>query len=182
MLDAAAGREFDGPAPGATFSLVFEAVAAGAPVALPAGIKIRAARRGDRDSIYRLLAEAGVEVPAADQSNTLSWIVSHPETDVFIAVDALDRGIGLLALSHRPQLRVGGRIATVDEFVVTASMRRHGVGAELLERAFARARMLACRRVETSAVGEGARWFLQKRGFSEGGQLMIWRNTDPTPG
>jgi N-acetylglutamate synthase-like GNAT family acetyltransferase len=148
-------------------------------VALPEGIKIRIARRGDRDSIYRLLGEAGVIVPPADQSNTLSWIVSHPETEVIMAVDPLDRGVGLLALSHRPQLRVGGRIATVDEFVVTPTMRKRGIGTELLERGVARARMLGCKRVELAAVDAPSREFFQKRGFStEGATVMSWQNAD----
>ncbi len=146
---------------------------------MPEGIKIRIARRGDRDSLYRLLLEIGVTVPPADQSNTLSWIVSHPETEVNIAVDPLDRGVGMLALSHRPQLRVGGRIATIDEFVVTASMRRKGIGSELLECGVARARMLGCKRVELSANDATSRAFLEKRGFStDGSQVMAWRNAD----
>jgi GNAT superfamily N-acetyltransferase len=148
-------------------------------VGLPEGIRIRVARRGDRDSLYRLLLEAGVSVSPADQSNTLSWIVSHPETEVNIAVDPLDRGVGMLALSHRPQLRVGGRIATIDEFVVTASMRHKGIGTELLERGIARARMLGCKRVELAAGDVASRAFLEKRGFStDGAQVMAWRNSE----
>jgi GNAT superfamily N-acetyltransferase len=148
-------------------------------VAIPEGIRIRVARRGDRDSIYRLLLEIGVDVPSPDQSAALSWIVSHPETEVTIAVDPLDRGVGLVSISHRPQLRVGGRIATIDEFVVTGSMRKKGIGSELLDRALARARMLGCRRVELAAADAATRAFVQRRGFAtEGAQVMIWKNTD----
>jgi N-acetylglutamate synthase-like GNAT family acetyltransferase len=166
---------------GATLTAVVtvEAFPTGASVALPEGIKIRVARRGDRDSLYRLLQEIGVLVAPADQSNTLSWIVSHPETEVNIAVDPLDRGVGMLALSHRPQLRVGGRIATIDEFVVSASLRRKGIGSELLERGVARARMLGCKRVEVAATDDASRAFLEKRGFStNGSQVMAWQNAD----
>lgn len=144
---------------------------------LPEGIKIRVARRGDRDSIYRLLSEVRVEVPPAEQSNTLSWIVSHPEIEVLLAVDPLDRGVGMLSLSHRPQLRLGGRIATIDELVVGASMRRRGVGSELLDRAVARARMLGCRRVEIAARDASGRAYLERRGFiGEGADVMAWTN------
>jgi GNAT superfamily N-acetyltransferase len=144
---------------------------------LPEGIKIRVGRRGDRDSIYRLLAEVQVDVAPAEQSNTLSWIVSHPEIEVLLAVDPLDRGVGLLALSHRPQLRLGGRIATVDELVVTAPLRRRGIGTELLDRAVARARMLGCKAVEIGARDGAGRAYLERRGFSgQGTQVMTWQN------
>ena len=154
-------------------------------MALPDGIKLRPARRGDRDSIYRLLAEAegesatALHVPAMDQSNTLSWIVSHPETEVLLAVDPLDRGVGIIALSHRPSLRIGGRVATVESFVVTAAMRGKGIGAELLEHMVDRARKLGCKRVEMPSFDPPSFSFLEKRGFTgNDARIMIWQNTD----
>lgn len=142
---------------------------------LPEGVRIRPARRGDRDSIYRLFAELGVTVPSHDQSNTLSWIVSHPEIEVLIAVDPADRGVGMLALTHRPCLRVGGRLATIDSFVVAAEMRRRGIGAELLARTMERVRMLGCKQVELAVNEPGSHDFLRKRGFAgTGGVLALW--------
>lgn len=144
---------------------------------LPDGIKIRVARRGDRDSIYRLMAEVGVNVAPYDQSNTLSWIVSHPEIEVLVAVDPLDRGVGMISLSHRPSLRVGGRVATVDALIVTAAMRRKGIGAELLGRSIERARMLGCKQVEIPSNDTGSREWLRRRGFvTEAGTLSVWEN------
>lgn len=142
---------------------------------LPDGLRIRTARRGDRDSIYRLFGEVGVTVPPHDQSNTLSWIVSHPEIEVLMAVDPVDRGVGMICLTHRPSLRVGGRVASIDTFVVSESMRRKGIGSELLKRSLERARMLGCRQVELAVVSEQAHAFLRRRGFSgEGGVLAVW--------
>lgn len=142
---------------------------------LPEGVRIRPARRGDRDSIYRLFADQGVVVPAHDQSNTLSWIVSHPEIEVLMAVDPADKGLGMLALSHRPCLKVGGRLATIDSFVVTEPMRRRGIGGELLTRAMERVRMLGCKRVDLAVAEPGAHDFLRKRGFAgNGGVLAVW--------
>ena len=146
---------------------------------LPEGIKIRPVRRGDRDSIYRLLGEVDVVVPAMDQASTLSWIVSHPEIEVFLAVDPLDRGVGMISLSHRPMLHVGGRSAHVESLVVTRPMRRRGIGTELLERAFGRARMLGCKQVELFAQDAPSREYLVHHGFGNtGSELMIWRNTE----
>ncbi len=145
-------------------------------MALPDGVKIRTARRGDKDAVYRLLAETGVVVPSAEQSSTLSWIVSHPETEVLLATDAYERGLGMLSLSHRPSLVTGGRLASVESLVVLPSMRGKGIGTELLERALARARMLGCKEVEVSATTEAGHQFLAKRGFAVVGTVhSAWR-------
>lgn len=144
---------------------------------LPAGIRIRVARRGDRDAIYNLLSEVGVRISPPDQSNTLSWIVSHPESEILLAVDALDRAVGVLSFSHRPELRVGGRIGTIDALVVASSMRRRGIAGGLLEKVQARARMLGCKRVEIPVRDAATREFLRRREFSTSGfELMGWDN------
>jgi N-acetylglutamate synthase-like GNAT family acetyltransferase len=147
-------------------------------MALPEGVKIRSARRGDRDAIYRVLSESGVSIEPNDQSSTLSWIVSHPETEVLVAVDPLDRPQGLVALSHRPSLHVGGRLAVVESLAVLKGARRHGIGGDLLERAMDRARILGSKAVEITVQGEGARAFLTNRGFTmTGGEVAVWRSS-----
>jgi GNAT superfamily N-acetyltransferase len=75
-------------------------------------------------------------------------VLSHPEAEVYVAADAQDRPIGLLSLSHRPQLRLSGRVATIDELVVSAAWRRKGVARALMQRALERARVLSVKRVE----------------------------------
>lgn len=144
---------------------------------LPEGVKVRPLRRGDRDSIYRLLNEVGVTVPPIDQSNTISWIVSHPETEVLIAVDPLDRGVGMISVSHRPSLLLGGRTASVDALVVTSAMRSRGIASDLLERALTRARMLGCRAVEVAVSDMASRTYFEKRGFDlVGRNVLAWHN------
>jgi GNAT superfamily N-acetyltransferase len=75
-------------------------------------------------------------------------VLSHPEIEVYVAADAQDRPIGLLSLSHRPQLRLAGRVATIDELVVMLVWRRKGVARALMQRALERARVLSVKRVE----------------------------------
>lgn len=146
---------------------------------LPEGIRIRVSRRGDRDAIFRLLSEVGVEVGAHEQSNTLSWIVSHPEIEVLLAVDPLDRGIGMISLSHRPSLRLGGRLATIESLIVSGPYRRKGIGAELLERSINRAKMLGCKQVELAAGDAAGRAWLERRHFADGAaQVMVWKNVE----
>ena len=130
--------------------------------------RIRAARRGDADAIGGLLKELGY--PDAADTSTVHWVISHPEMEIFIASDSHDRAIGMLTLSHRPQLRLKGRIATIDELVVTASWRRRGVGRELLKRALDRARVLTAKRIEmvsSAERGEDIRRFCESCGFKD---------------
>jgi N-acetylglutamate synthase-like GNAT family acetyltransferase len=112
----------------------------------PAGFKVRPARRGDAEAMGALLAELGYA--GGVDSATVNWVVSHPEMEVLVAGDGMDRAIGMLTLSHRPQLRTKGRIATIDELVVTEKWRRRGVGRELIKRGIERAKVLTVKRLE----------------------------------
>ena len=108
--------------------------------------RIRLARRGDGEQLGALLLELGH--PGAGDTSTVHWVLSHPEIEVYVAGDAQDRPVGLISLSHRPQLRLCGRVATIDELVVAAAWRRKGVGRALMQRALERARVLSVKRVE----------------------------------
>jgi GNAT superfamily N-acetyltransferase len=112
----------------------------------PPPFRIRLARLGDGEQLGALLGELGH--PGAGDTTTVHWVLHHPEVEVHVAGDARDRPIGLLSLSHRPQLRLSGRIATIDELVVTLAWRRQGVARALMTRALERARVLSVKRVE----------------------------------
>lgn len=122
--------------------------------------KVRPARRGDATPITALMAELGFVADAA----TVTWIVSHPEMELLVAADALDKAIGILCLAHRPQIRLGGRAASIEELLVTQAWRRKGVGRELLKRAVERARVLGVKKLEvqslTAASPEAAAFLL----------------------
>ncbi|ATB40472.1 GNAT family acetyltransferase [Cystobacter fuscus] len=116
--------------------------------------RIRRARRGDSESLATLLREMGY--PHGSDAQTVHWVISHPEIEIFVAADSQDRPVGMVSLSHRPQLRLRGRIATVDELVVTESWRRRGVGRALIQQVIERcgARALSVKRIEVSAYAQ----------------------------
>lgn len=128
------------------------------------GFKVRPARRGDAAPAVAILAEAG----ATSDPHTFTWTISHPEMEVLIAADPLDKAIGVISLSHRPILKLGGRAASIDELVVTKAWRRKGVGRELLRRAVERAKVLSVKRLEVQTFGpvtDEVRAFFQACGF-----------------
>lgn len=128
--------------------------------------RIRRARRGDAESLASLLREMGYA--HGTDAQTVHWVISHPEIEIFVAADAQDKPVGMVSLSHRPQLRLRGRIASVDELVVAEGWRRRGVGRALMQQVIERcgARALSVKRLEVSAYAlEELRSFYESCGF-----------------
>lgn len=130
------------------------------------GFRVRPARRGDAQPIVTLLAEEGAPADA----HTVTWIISHPEMELMVAADPLDKVIGFITLSHRPILKMGGRSATIDELLVAKPWRRKGVGRELMKRVVERAKVLTVKRLEVqtfSEVNEPLSKFFASCGFEQ---------------
>jgi GNAT superfamily N-acetyltransferase len=128
--------------------------------------RVRSARRGDVEALAALFAELGY--PNAPDVSSVHWVLSHPEMEVTVACDGMDKPIGALTMSHRPQLRMKGRIATIDELVVAKGWRRKGVAKALLKKAVERARSLTVKRIEIQlhpASTDEALSFLRANGF-----------------
>jgi GNAT superfamily N-acetyltransferase len=145
--------------------------------------RIRPLKRGDKDALFRLLAADGWVVPASDQETVLSWVVQHPEMESFVAHHAASYGsvFAVLTLSHRPQLRLGGRVACIDLFAVESGQRGKGVGGELLAQAMARAQALGCKRVELRLPGtrDHRHEFFEEHGFVQGGDALYVCRLNP---
>ncbi len=115
----------------------------------PIHFRVRPARRGDAAPIVALLSEVG----AVADPNTVTWIISHPEMELMVAADQLDKVIGFITFSHRPVLKTGGRAGCIDELNVATAWRRRGVGRELLKRVVERAKVLSVKRLEVQTFG-----------------------------
>jgi GNAT superfamily N-acetyltransferase len=146
--------------------------------------RIRPLKRGDREVIFQLLADDGWVVPAAEQETVLSWVVQHPEMESYVAHDAssFSRVIGAITMSHRPQLRLGGRVASIDLFVVDEARRGKGVGTDLLMQTLRRCEALACKRVELHLTPprDGLHQFFEEHGFVRGADELYVRKVAPT--
>jgi GNAT superfamily N-acetyltransferase len=138
-------------------------------MALPAGVNVRRARPGDASHVFALVDQLGYTPDHRGFDEVFAQVVRHPEAAVFVAVEGL-RVIGYLALSQRPQIRLGGRAAHIDELVVDERRRGEGVGTALLEAALSHARGLGCKRVDlTTARARPSyqRGFYLAHGFKE---------------
>jgi GNAT superfamily N-acetyltransferase len=145
--------------------------------AAPPPFRVRLARRGDGEHLGLLLKELGH--PGSGDTPTVHWVLSHPEIEVHVAADPSDRPIGFLSFSHRPQLRLSGRIATIDELVVLPSARRQGVGRALIQRALERARVLSVKRVDLqlpSEPEEATIRFCETLGFHDAERGVVTRS------
>jgi len=138
-------------------------------VADPERIAIRRARPGDASSVRALVRQLGYEPQDRSFDETFAQVARHPESVVFMACRGVQL-VGYLAMSHRPQIRLGGRVAYIDELVVDSSTRGHGIGGELLNQALVHAKGLGCVRVEVlcgTARDAYKRGFYAARGLTE---------------
>ena len=136
---------------------------------LPRGIALRRARPGDAAGVRALVEHLGYTPGAREFAETFTQVARHPEAAVLVLVEGV-RVVGYLALSHRPQIRLGGRIATIDELSVDPAYSGRGLGSALLEHALELARGLGCVRIEVStrrSRDSFARGFYRKHGFTE---------------
>ena len=139
--------------------------------------KIRPLKRSDRDAAFKLLADDGWVVAASDQETAISWIVQHPEMESFVAHDAasFSRLLGFITMSHRPLLRLAGRVATIDAFAVAQEARGRGIGTDLMDNVMRRAENLACKRIELAlpSARDGRHVFFEERGFVKSGDELL---------
>jgi len=153
------------------------------PLSSSAEWRIRPLKRGDREAAFRLLADEGWVVAAQEQESALSWVVQHPELESFVAHDAASyvRILGMITMSHRPQLRLGGRVASIDLFLVAPEHRHKGIGHDLLTQALRRSQALGCKRVEMllPEARDQRHAFFEGYGFVNNGNDLYIRNVGP---
>jgi len=138
-------------------------------MSLPAGVSVRRARPGDASHVFALVEQLGYTPDHRGFDETFAQVVRHPEAAVFVAAEGL-RVLGYLSMSHRPQIRLGGRAAYIDELVVEEKRRAQGVGSALLVAAIDYARGLGCKRIDinTSRARQSYhRGFYVSHGFGE---------------
>lgn len=103
-------------------------------------------------------------------------VLQHPDMIVLLAIDESERAVGLMSLSHRPQLRLAGEILSIDELAVLNSVRGQGIGQKLLNEARRLAKEIGAKRIElhTNRNRESyRRQFYVKNGFTEANSALL---------
>jgi GNAT superfamily N-acetyltransferase len=132
---------------------------------------IRRALESDIDSAHELIEALGYpNIEQVDFKQAFAEVLHHRDSLVFIAETVDSQAIGLMTISHRPQLRLAGILVCIDELVIADSARGLGVGGALLKEAKRFATEKGAKRLELH-TNRGRvsyeRAFYVKNGFSE---------------
>jgi GNAT superfamily N-acetyltransferase len=87
----------------------------------------------------------------------------------------------MITMSHRPQLRLGGRVACIDLFLVAPEHRHKAIGNDLLVQALRRTEALACKRVEVylPEARDDRHVFFERYGFLKTAHDLYMRPAPP---
>lgn len=114
-------------------------------------IRVRNAAASDADAIAALLVELGHSVPSGEIPSRLSAVVNDHGV-VLVAVDDVDRPLGVISLSRHVTLHAPGPIAYITALVTGSTARRRGVGQLLVESAKTWAREQGCVRLSVTSA------------------------------
>jgi len=143
-------------------------------------VRLRRAQAADHAAIATLLRALGY---TAGGGETLPAILcaalARPDFAIFLAFErAAPEGaaLGLMQLSQRPQLHLGGTLISIDALAVRPEVRGRGVGKRLLRRARAYARCHHAVRIEvhtTRARENYRRGFCPLNGYREADSALF---------
>jgi ribosomal protein S18 acetylase RimI-like enzyme len=135
-------------------------------------MQINAANASDIPALCELLnilfsQEADFKPDYETQSCGLAQIIGSPEVGLIIVARQQGRVVGMVNLLYTVSTALGGRVALLEDMVVSPNARGSGVGSMLLEQAIQSAKSEGCKRITllTDKANEPAQRFYQKQGF-----------------
>jgi GNAT superfamily N-acetyltransferase len=109
-------------------------------------VSVRPAFLSDGVGILTLLEQKGYFPEPLGFANTFRKTLNDPDFLVRVA-EYEGKLVGLAALSFRPQLGLGGTLASLDEFIVTEGSHRRAAERALLKATARKARAMGARKV-----------------------------------
>lgn len=111
----------------------------------------------------------------AAQCRGLSMIIGAPELGVVFVAREGESILGMVNLLFTVSTALGGRVALLEDMIVSPNARGAGVGSELLRHAVAFARRKGCKRITllTDGRNQAARRFYARHGFAESGMAPL---------
>lgn len=108
-------------------------------------------------------------------------IVNQPNTgNIFVARQGGDV-VGMVSLLYTVSTALGGRVARLEDMVVSPTARNAGVGTALLSKAIEFAHSQGCKRITlmTDRDNEAAQRFYKKHGFAASTMMPMRLIFDP---
>lgn len=135
-------------------------------------MQINTANASDIPALCELLnilfsQEADFNPDYEAQSRGLARIIDSPEVGLIIVARQEGQVVGMVNLLYTVSTALGGRVALLEDMVVSPDARGSGVGSRLLEQAIQSAKSEGCKRITllTDKTNESAQRFYQKHGF-----------------
>lgn len=140
-------------------------------------MRLRQACESDLTVVAALLQALGYMEGGGDSlAAVLEMTLHRPDMALFLAVERGGTALGMLGLSQRPQLQLGGMLVSIDTLAVRADARGRGVGRRLMRRAWAYARLHHAVRIEvhtTRARENYRRGFYPANGYQEANSALF---------
>ncbi|WP_026957365.1 GNAT family N-acetyltransferase [Aliagarivorans taiwanensis] len=132
---------------------------------------VRLATESDIPALTRLLAqlfeqEAEFHIDPERQRRGLQSIFQHSSGEVLLALEG-EQVIAMVSLLYNFSTALGGRVAMLEDMVVSKAYRGQGIGSALLKAAIEQAKFRQCGRVTllTDHDNHPAQHVYQQQGF-----------------
>ena len=109
------------------------------------------------------------------QAQGLAQIMHNPELGAVLVAREGGQVLGMVGLLFTVSTALGGRVALLEDLIVSAKARHAGLGAELVAQAIALARAQGCKRITllTDRANEAAQHLYRKQGFTVSGMVPM---------
>jgi len=94
--------------------------------------------------------------------------------DIFVASDN-NRVIAMVSMLYTVSTALGGRVAILEDMIVSPKYRSQKVGSQLIEHATEHAKQIGCKRITllTDNDNEVAQKFYEKHGFEKSSMVVL---------
>jgi GNAT superfamily N-acetyltransferase len=101
------------------------------------------------------------------QRKALNKIILDPKIGIILLAKEDEKVLGMVSLLFTESTALGGKVAILEDMVVSPEARNLGVGSRLLDYAISEAKKEECKRITLLTDGENtkAQSFYQKKGF-----------------
>ncbi len=109
------------------------------------------------------------------QSEGLRKIITQSDVGVIIIATDSDKIIGMVNLLYTVSTALGGRVAILEDMVVSPKARGKSVGSKLMKYSLDLAKQNSCKRITllTDYDNDGAHRFYQRHGFSRSSMVAF---------